>query len=134
MRVAVAYEVGRPLVIEDLPVPEVGPRDVEKGQAVVCRRDTGEKAFTARAELKATVVNGLDAVQKGLYDRALKFREERTLDLAEYAAMQKSLDETPGFVRAFWCGEADCEAKIKAETKATIRAIPFTQPACRSGS
>ena len=108
---------------------EVGPRDVEKGQAVVCRRDTGEKAFTARAELKTAVLSGLEAVQKGLYDRALKFREERTRDLAEYAAMQKALDETPGFVRAFWCGDAACEAKIKAETKATIRAIPFAQPA-----
>ena len=108
---------------------ELGPRDIEKGTAVVCRRDTGEKTFVPRVELKSAVLAALDAVQKGLFARALKFREEHTLDADDYAVMTRALDETPGFVRAFWCGDADCEAKIKADTKATIRAIPFDQPA-----
>ena len=108
---------------------EIGPRDVEKNQVVLVRRDTGEKAFTARAALKAAVVAALDAVQKGLYDRALKFREEHTTDAGDYETMKVTLDGPGGFLRASWCGDAACEERIKSETKATIRAIPFDQPA-----
>lgn len=107
---------------------EIGPRDVEKNHVVLVRRDTGEKEFVGRDGLKDVVLKSLDDVQRTLLARALKFREDHTHDLGDYGKMKQAIDEAPGFVRAFWCGDADCEEKVKNETKATIRAIPFDQP------
>jgi len=107
---------------------EIGPRDVEKNQAVLVRRDTGEKEFVGRDGLKRAVLETLDAVQKGLFERALRFREEHTREIADYEDMKRVLEETPGFVRTFWCGDAACEDRVKEDTKATIRVIPFDQP------
>jgi len=108
---------------------EVGPRDVEKKQVVLVRRDTGEKEFVSRDGLKRAVVDRLDDVQKALLARALEFREDNTHELEDYGKMKQLFEQTPGFVRAFWCGDAACEEKVKADTKATIRVIPFDQPA-----
>jgi len=111
---------------------EIGPRDVEKRQVVLVRRDTGEKEFVGRDGLKAAVLDRLDAVQKALFDRALKFREDHTHDVDDYEKMKGALEEQiPGFIRTFWCGDAACEAKVKEDTRATIRAIPFDQPDSR---
>jgi prolyl-tRNA synthetase len=107
---------------------EIGPRDIDKNQVVLVRRDTGEKEFVGRAGLKAAILAKLDAVQKALFDRAVRFREEHTFEVGSDEEMGKTLDEKGGFIRAFWCGEVACEDKVKSETKATIRVIPFEQP------
>ena len=103
-------------------------RDVQKNQVVLVRRDTGEKRFIGREGLKAVVLETLEAVQKGLFARAIAYREEHTTETGDYAEMKRFLEETPGFVRTGWCGEASCEERIKEETEATIRVIPFDQP------
>ncbi len=118
---------------------EVGPKDVQKGQAVLARRDTREKEFVAGAALGERVPDLLNEVQRAMYERALAFRRERTLRLDDYdallAAFQGGMgDEGDGaprgeagnvFVEAHWCGDPACEARVKEETKATIRNIPF---------
>ncbi len=103
---------------------EAGPRDIEKGQVVAARRDTGEKIFIPMAEIAPRLRALLDDIQKSLYDRALKFRTEHTYRVKDYADFTARV-ETGGFLEAGWCGDAACEAKVKEETKATIRLLPL---------
>lgn len=104
----------------------IGPRDVASQVVEIVRRDTGEKLRgVAQAGLVQEVSKLLDAIQKNIYDRALAFRNENTRQVADYAQFNSILDEQGGFLDAHWCGSSDCEAKIKAETKATIRVLPF---------
>jgi prolyl-tRNA synthetase len=107
---------------------EIGPKDLEKSQVVLARRDTREKSFVPMDGLAAHVEQLLATIQKALYDRALAFREEHTSSTDSYDEFKQLLDGRPGFVIAPWCGSAQCEAEIKAETQATIRNIPFTSP------
>jgi prolyl-tRNA synthetase len=67
----------------------------------------------------------LDDIQRTLFDRAVKFREEHTHRVADYDAFRQTLEGRPGFVIAPWCGSADCEAQIKNDTQATIRNMPL---------
>jgi prolyl-tRNA synthetase len=104
---------------------EAGPRDMEKGQVVAVRRDTGEKIPVPVAEAPARFRALLDDIQASLYARALKYRTENTFRAGSYAELSRLLDEPGGFIEAGWCGSAACEAKVKEETKATIRLLPF---------
>lgn len=104
---------------------EIGPREVEKKQVVLVRRDTGEKSITPLEGLKERIEASLEEVQKNLHRRALAFREENSHQVDDYEKFKGILEGPGGFLWAHWCGSAECEAKIKAETKATIRAIPF---------
>jgi prolyl-tRNA synthetase len=104
---------------------ELGPRDMEKGQFVAVRRDTGEKAFLPVAEAPEKLRALLDAIQVNLFQRALAFRNSATFTASTYAELAKLLDDPGGFVEAGWCGDAVCEAKVKEETKATIRLLPL---------
>ncbi len=104
---------------------EIGPRDMEKGQCVAVRRDTGEKAFLPVAEAAVRLRALLEDIQKSLFQRALEFRTGHTFRASDYAEFKKLLDEPGGFIEAGWCGDAACEAKVKEETKATIRLIPL---------
>jgi prolyl-tRNA synthetase len=106
---------------------EVGPRDMEKGQVVAVRRDTGEKAFVPVAQAADTLCSLLDGIQASLFQRALKFRKDNTFQARDYAEFVKLLDEPGGFIEAGWCGNPACEAKVKEETKATIRLLPLEQ-------
>jgi prolyl-tRNA synthetase len=108
---------------------ECGPRDIEKGQVVIARRDTGEKAFVAVAEAPARVAALLETVQQALFDKALAFRKANTRRTDDYAEFQKLLEGPGGFIESGWCGDAACEAKVKTETTATIRVLPIGQPA-----
>jgi prolyl-tRNA synthetase len=110
---------------------EVGPKDVQKGQAVLARRDTRAKEFVPVAELGRRVPALLEEVQRALYERALRFRLERTRRVDDYAALVAAFEGEDGnvFVEAHWCGDPACEARVKEETKATIRNIPFDMPA-----
>jgi prolyl-tRNA synthetase len=106
---------------------EVGPKDIEKGQVVLARRDTGEKIFVAINELEAKLTDLLDDIQRSLYEKAKKHREGKTnvaLDLEEFKDI---LEKETGYIKAMWCGDRICEDKIKEETTATSRCIPFEQ-------
>jgi len=107
---------------------EIGPRDLEKAQVVLARRDTREKSAAPMDGIGAHVDERLTEIQRALYDRALKFREEHTSSADSYAEFKDIMEGRPGFVIAPWCGSAACEAAVKAETQATIRNIPFSSP------
>ncbi|MGE5590750.1 MAG: proline--tRNA ligase anticodon binding domain-containing protein, partial [Bacillota bacterium] len=107
---------------------EIGPKDLEKNQAVIARRDTGEKLFVSLDGLEATVSNLLETVQKEMYERAKAFMGENTRRAETFGQLAEIIDNQRGFVRAGWCGDAACEAEIKEQTKATIRNIPLEQP------
>jgi prolyl-tRNA synthetase len=104
---------------------EVGPKDMAAKSVVAVRRDTGEKTIIAEAELVEKVGNLLEAIQKNLFDKALKFRNQNTREVNSYDEFKEVLETKGGFLSAHWCGDAECEEKIKEETKATSRCIPF---------
>ena len=104
---------------------ELGPKDLEKDQCVLVRRDTREKAFVPQAGLEAEVQGRLDAMQRDLLERARAFVAENTTHADGWDAFKRTMGEKRGFIVAGWCGDAACEAKIKEETKATIRVIPI---------
>ena len=113
---------------------EIGPKDIEKSQVVIARRDTREKLPMAMEGLAGRVRDLLTDVQRTLFERALAFREERTQRASSYEQFKQLMEGRPGFVIAAWCGAADCEAQIKADTQATIRNMPldssFQEGAC----
>jgi len=107
---------------------EIGPKDVAKGTAVLARRDKPGKegkSFVPQEGLAAAVTTALDEIQRALLERARAFREAHTSEPRNYQEFQAAIET--GFARAFWCGNADCEAKIKEQTKATVRCIPLEQ-------
>jgi prolyl-tRNA synthetase len=105
---------------------EIGPKDLEKSQVVLARRDTREKSFVPMDGLAAHVDSLLATIQQALFERALAFRTEHTTETDSYDEFKTTMDGRPGFVISPWCGSADCETAIKNETQATIRNIPFT--------
>ncbi len=107
---------------------EIGPKDIEKAQVVLARRDTREKSFVPAAGLEDTVTTLLDTIQRALFDRAAAFRTEHTTATDSYEEFKQVMEGRPGFVVAPWCGTTECEAAIKTETQATIRNLPFTAP------
>ena len=104
---------------------EIGPKDIEKSQVMVARRDTREKSSLPMEGIGQRASQLLDEIQKALYARALKYREEHTQRVSSYEEFKTVMDGRPGFVIAAWCGSEKCEAEIKAETQATLRNIPF---------
>ena len=104
---------------------EVGPKDMESGQVMLARRDTGEKSPVPIDEAPEKIRELLDAIQQGLYDRAKAFREANTVELSDYEEFKKFFAGDGGFVLAPWSGSAEVETKIKEDTKATIRVLPF---------
>jgi prolyl-tRNA synthetase len=105
----------------------VGPRDLESGTLEVARRDTKEKQVMKMEGIAAAITALLDEIQRNLYARALKFREEKSTRTDSFEDFKRVLDEKGGFVLAHWDGTAETEQKIKEETKATIRCIPLDQ-------
>jgi prolyl-tRNA synthetase len=104
---------------------EMGPRDLEKNQAVVTRRDIGQKEFVPLAELPTKVVTMLQMMQKELLEKARAHRDANTHRVETYDQFKKELAEKGGFFFAPWCQSKDCESKVKEETKATIRCLPL---------
>ena len=104
---------------------EIGPKDIEKSQVLLARRDTREKIAAPMETLAATVADLLEDIQRTLLERAVRFREEHTQRVDNYEEFKTAMEGRPGFVIAPWCGSADCEAQIKAETQATIRNMPL---------
>jgi prolyl-tRNA synthetase len=105
---------------------EIGPKDLEKSQVVLARRDTRQKSPAPMDGLTDAVAQMLDGIQRALFDRAIAFRNDHTAETDSYEEFKQIMDGRPGFVVSPWCGSATCEADIKAETQATIRNIPFS--------
>jgi prolyl-tRNA synthetase len=104
---------------------EIGPKDIEKGQVFSARRDTRAKAAIALGDLGTRVPQLLAEIQAALLAKALAFRESHTTDVTTWEEFTQAMEGRPGFVVAHWCGGAECEATIKAETQATLRNIPM---------
>jgi prolyl-tRNA synthetase len=112
---------------------EIGPKDIEKSQVMLARRDTREKLAAPMDGLPARILALLDDIQQSLLARATAFRDERTQPVGDYDAFKRAMEGRPGFVVAPWCGDADCEAQIKADTQATIRNMPLGRPTPSGG-
>jgi prolyl-tRNA synthetase len=106
---------------------EIGPKDIEKSQVMLARRDTREKSTAPMDGLAAHVQQLLGTIQQALFDRAVAFRTDHTTRTDSYDEFRQVMAGRPGFVVSPWCGSATCEADIKTETQATIRNIPFSE-------
>ena len=106
---------------------EIGPRDIENNQCVVVRRDTGEKITVSLDELEAKVAELLDTIQKDMLEVARAHRDAHTYTAKNWDEFVDIVNNKPGFIKAMWCGETECEENIKAETGATTRCMPFEQ-------
>jgi prolyl-tRNA synthetase len=113
---------------------EVGPRDMEKGQVLLVRRDTLEKAPVPEAQVEAKAAELLEDIQASLFHRALVFRKQHTRPIADYESFKKFMEEDGGFAESAWCGDSACEAQIKEETKATIRVLPLGRESAEGAS
>lgn len=106
---------------------EIGPKDIEANQAVIVRRDTREKQIVSLDELEVKVSEILETIQKEMLERAKIHRDSHTYTAENYEEFKDIVANKPGFVKAMWCGDRACEEKIKEETTATSRCMPFTQ-------
>lgn len=106
---------------------EVGPKDIEAGQAVVVRRDTREKYIVSFDELDTKIGEILEQMQKDMYNRALAHREANTHVAVNWDEFTDILEHKQGFIKGMWCGNQECETAIKDETGATTRCMPFEQ-------
>jgi prolyl-tRNA synthetase len=103
---------------------EVGPRDLQQDQVTLVRRDTRAKEQVGLTAVPARACELLVEIQKALFDRSVAFRQANTHVAEDYATFKRIMQEQRGFIRAYWCGSDDCEARIKEETRATIRVVP----------
>jgi prolyl-tRNA synthetase len=107
---------------------EAGPRDVQNQQVVVVRRDTREKQSVAIADLAARVTSLLETIQQEMFAAAQAYLREHTLTVTSLDELYERARTNAGFSLAGWCGDEACETKVKNESRATIRCIPFEQP------
>ena len=106
---------------------ELGPKDIENNQAVLVRRDTREKTVVSLDNIKEEVKNMLDNIQNALYKKAKNHLDETTSIATNYEEFKNIAETKPGFIKAMWCGNLECELKIKEDTTVTSRCIPFVQ-------
>lgn len=107
---------------------EIGPKDIEKGQCVVVRRDTREKIFTPIENLPQQIEKSLQDVHDAMYEKALKNMQEKTFTAASYDEFIDIAKNKPGFIKAMWCGDSACEEKLKDVTGGVkSRCIPFEE-------
>lgn len=107
---------------------EVGPKDIEKNQVVLVRRDTREKIIVPMPELETKVPEILQDIQKSLLEKARSIQNKKTFSANTVQEVKELLDKTLGFVNAPWCGELTCEEQVKEVAGASSRCMPFDQP------
>jgi prolyl-tRNA synthetase len=111
---------------------ELGPKDLAQGACVLARRDRpgkeGKVMGVPLANAPARIVAMLKEIQAGLFEKARAFREANTHEVNSYDEFKKKIEEPGGFLLAHWDGTRETEDRIAAETKATIRCIPFNRP------
>ena len=106
---------------------EIGPKDIENNQCVAVRRDDREKLFLSLDELDTKVPELLDAVQKSLYEKAKANMEEHTYPAYSLEEAKKIQEEKGGFIKTMWCGELECEMKMKEQAGMSSRCMPLHQ-------
>lgn len=106
---------------------EIGPKDIEAGKCVLCRRDTREKMEVALEDVEAKVAELLETIHNDMLERARAHREEHTYIAKDMAEFEKIFTEKAGFVKAMWCGNQECEDLIKEKLSVTSRCMPFEQ-------
>ena len=106
---------------------EIGPKDMEAGRCIVVRRDTREKYEVALSELATKAEELLQSMQKDMLERARAHVKAHTYEAKTYEEFCDTINNKPGFVKAMWCGDVACEEKIKEDTTATSRCMPFEQ-------
>lgn len=106
---------------------EIGPRDIENNQATLFRRDLLTKEASSLTHIAERITNLIDEIHDSLLNKAKSLYEAKTYSVSDYDQFKQIMDQSPGFVKTMWCGDANCEKKIKEETGATIRCIPFEQ-------
>ncbi|PAB59244.1 proline--tRNA ligase [Anaeromicrobium sediminis] len=104
---------------------EIGPKDIEKNQAVLVRRDTREKVFVSLDELEAKITETLDSIQNDMLEAARTRQTEKTSVATDYDTFKETVANRPGFIKAMWCEDRACEEKIKEDTGASSRCMPF---------
>ena len=104
---------------------ELGPKDIENNQCVLVRRDTREKVVVSLDEVETKVPELLETIQKDMFERAKARRDAHITDAHNYEEFCDAVENKPGFIRGMWCGDRACEDKIKEETAATSRCMPF---------
>lgn len=104
---------------------EIGAKELDSRTVAMVRRDTGEKKLVTRQEMIQVVEKLLLDIQKGLFDRAKGFLDTNTREATSFDEFKKIMNSTRGFIKAFWCEDAACEATIKEETKASTRCLPI---------
>ncbi|MDH5374276.1 MAG: proline--tRNA ligase [Candidatus Bathyarchaeota archaeon] len=104
---------------------EIGPRDVKEKQVTLARRDTSERLVVKEEKTVDTVTKLLEEIQNTLFNKAKKFLEDHTTTVKTFDEFKEALKKKGGFIRACWCSSPTCEEKIKEETGATIRLLPF---------
>jgi prolyl-tRNA synthetase len=106
---------------------EVGPRDIQKQQVIIVRRDTGEKSAVNELELLPRLKILLNEIQENMFHQAKKFMEENIREVDNFDEFKQVIDEKRGFIKAHWCGSIECEKQVKEQTGATLRCIPFRE-------
>ncbi len=106
---------------------EIGPKDMEKNQCVLVRRNDREKTFVDLDNLEAAITEQLEAVRQGIYDKALARRESMTYSATSMDELKDIADSKPGFIKAMWCGDEACEEKLKEVAGVSSRCMPFEQ-------
>ena len=106
---------------------EIGPKDLEKNQCVLVRRDTREKIFVSLDELETAIPAQLEALRKDLYQRALANREKRTWAATTMEEVKELAKANTGYIKTMWCGDLACEMKMKEEAGLSSRCMPFEQ-------
>lgn len=104
---------------------EIGPKDIENNQCILVRRDTGEKIVSSLENIEKEVVSLLEEIQNDMFKRALEHREAHTYEADTMEEFTEIVENKPGFIKALWCGDRECEDKIKELTQATSRCMPL---------
>ncbi len=106
---------------------EIGPKDIEEGKCIIARRDNGEKLECAIKDIAAKIEELIPVVQKDMFEAAKARRDSQTYEARTWEEFKGIFDEKTGFVKAMWCGDVECENKIKEELAVTSRCMPFAQ-------
>ena len=106
---------------------EIGPRDIEAGQCVLVRRNDGEKTVVSLENLESAVAEQLELVQKGMFDKAKRNLDEHIFEAHSLDEAKQLQQAHGGFIKTMWCGELDCEMKMKEEAGMSSRCMPLEQ-------
>lgn len=107
---------------------EIGQREIKEGKLKLVRRDNGKEYYASFSSLSSKVKKVLDLIQKSLFEKSSQYLKKNTRQTFNYREFKDIMSRNRGFLKAFWCENSKCEAKIKEETKATIRCLPLDAP------